>query len=48
MRTAFGQPKIINVLDGNNTTLHAKDYNVWVYTPAEAYEIATDLTIVCG
>lgn len=45
MTEAFGAPIVVKV-NGNSTyDLYARNYNVWVYTPAEPYEIAAKLTI---
>lgn len=48
MFSAFGTPVVKNILDNNESNVHAKDYNVWIYTPAESYEFNTKLTIICG
>lgn len=48
MFAAFGTAFIKNITDSNNSTLHAKNYKVWLYTPAEPYEFAANLTITCG
>ena len=34
--------------DGDTSSAYAKDYNVWVYTPAEAYGSTAALTITLG
>lgn len=44
---AFGQPFVKKVMDASNSLLHAKKYNVWIYTPAEPYEFEANLTIIC-
>ncbi len=45
MAEAFGTPFRIKVNGNSTSSSYAKYYNVWIYTPAEPYEIAAKLTI---
>lgn len=46
MTTSFGTPITVSIEGANGYT--AVDYNVWAYSPAEAYGIAADLVITLG
>jgi hypothetical protein len=50
MNEAFGltTPTVISVQGADKTNTYAADYNVWVYTPAEAYSNTASLTIKLG
>ena len=50
MNDAFGltTPTVISVQGADKTNTYAADYNVWVYTPAEAYGNTASLTIKLG
>ena len=45
MTAAFGSPITVSVNGNNTANEYARDFNVWIYTPAEAYIIPADLTI---
>ena len=50
MNDAFGltTPTVISVQGADGTDTYAADYNVWVYTPAEAYGKTASLTVTLG
>ena len=50
MNDAFklSDPTVISVQGADKTDTYAADYNVWVYTPAEAYGSTASLTITLG
>ena len=50
MNDAFGlsNPTVISVQGADKTDTYAANYNVWVYTPAEAYGSTASLTITLG
>ena len=50
MNDAFklSAPTVISVQGADKTDTYAADYNVWVYTPAEAYGSTASLTITLG
>lgn len=50
MNDAFklSEPTVISVQGADKTDTYAADYNVWVYTPAEAYGSTASLTITLG
>lgn len=45
MTEAFGAPVTIKINGNSESSTYARNYNVWIYTPAEPYEIAAKLTI---
>lgn len=50
MTEAFGSPTTVTVAgaDGDTSSAYAATYNVWTYTPAEAYGSTASLTITLG
>lgn len=48
MTTAFGNPTEILVKGNNTDNKYATTYNVWTYTPAEAYSVVASLSITLG
>lgn len=50
MTEAFGSPTVVTVAgaDGDTSSAYATTYNVWTYTPAEAYGSTASLTITLG